>query len=153
MITCDLLTHLPSSVSPNTSLHAQNPVTGLTMAGITLIPNYNGVSNVVVRDALWNAARRGVCIGNYNTAVWSNVASFVPAVTPVLFNSEQFYHALHLYLFALGCVDELHSYHSGYSSSEKCYPPSALAAPLQTAPGSTPTCQASQEPGRCLMHP
>ena len=69
-------------------MNAQNPVTGATMAGITMIPNYLGVSNTVVRDLMWNAARRGVCIGNYNTAVWADVAARVPSVTPVLYNSE-----------------------------------------------------------------
>ncbi len=66
----------------------QNPVTGATMAGITMIPNYLGVSNTVVRDLMWTAARRGICIGNYNTAVWADVAATVPLAAPVLYNSE-----------------------------------------------------------------
>ncbi len=69
------------------ALHLQDPVTGDTMAGITMIPNYLGVSNTVVRDLMWTAARLGICTGNYNTAIWASVAAAIPNATPVLYNS------------------------------------------------------------------
>ena len=57
------------------------------MAGIRVAPNYNGVSTVVVRDAMWNAARRGICIGNYNRVVWAELTATLPAAFPVVYNS------------------------------------------------------------------
>lgn len=78
----------PHTPRDNNTNNMQNPITGLNMAGFIMTPNYLGVSNTVVRDLMFNAARRGICIGNYNTAIWADVAATVPSLAPVLYNSE-----------------------------------------------------------------
>ena len=60
-----------------------------SMAGIRVAPNYNGVATTIVRDLMWNAARRGICIGNYNRAVWAELTATLPTAFPVEYNSAR----------------------------------------------------------------
>ncbi len=68
-------------------LRAQDPIDGVMMAGFVMTVNYLGVSNTNVRDALWTAARSGICSGTFDETKWPTVAATVPDAFPVLFTS------------------------------------------------------------------
>ena len=57
------------------------------MAGIRVATSYNGVSSIVVRDVLWNAARSGICSGGYDRTVWAQLTATLPAAFPVVYTS------------------------------------------------------------------
>jgi hypothetical protein len=56
------------------------------MAGINIQPNYYGVGNTVVRRTLFDAARRSICTGGYDTAIWTSLSQ-VLSPYKVLYNS------------------------------------------------------------------
>jgi hypothetical protein len=56
------------------------------MAGISIHPNYLGVDNTAVRRTLFDAARRSICTGGYDTTVWTSLSQVLAPYT-VLYNS------------------------------------------------------------------
>jgi hypothetical protein len=56
------------------------------MAGINIQPNYYGVDNTAVRRKLFDAARRSICTGGYDTAIWTSMSQ-VLSPYKVLYNS------------------------------------------------------------------
>ena len=58
------------------------------MAGISIHPNYLGVTNTNVRKILFDAARRGICNGGYDTSIWTELSQVLSGPYRVLYNSE-----------------------------------------------------------------
>ena len=88
LTTRQFVSTLHGCCGPRVHLHTQDPETLLALSAIKLIVYYKGVSNTVVRDLMVQAARRGICRGNYSTSIWPRVTARVPANSPVLYTGE-----------------------------------------------------------------
>ena len=124
-----------------------------------LTANPVGIANLTatlasLRDAMWNAARRGICIGNYNREVWAQLTATLPAAFPVVYNSAWRWRARvrapRTHKTPLSASACLHA--------DACRPSCACGLRTQTARASTPTARATPRatrrlPTRCRTRP